>query len=131
MGFLGRRRPPPGGRSDPDGAWSTALVTGFSTGAALVFMPWESPMAMALSAAVAAGVLAFLGVRRGGRALRDALWGGKVGGTLGFVVATALLYLPAFSEEETRPVDAILGIVILGLYSLGALWAWRGAWSDS
>jgi uncharacterized membrane protein len=108
-------------------------VTGFSTGAALVLMPWESPRAMALSAAVAvaAGVLAFLGVRRGGPALRGALWGGKVGGTLGFVVATALLYLPAFSEEETRPVDAILGIVILGFYSLGALWAWRGAWSDS
>ena len=54
MGFpLGRRRPPPGARNDPDGAWSTALVTGFSTGAALVLMAWESPRAMALSAAVA------------------------------------------------------------------------------
>jgi hypothetical protein len=108
MGFLGRRRPPPGARRDPDGAWSTALVTGFSTGTALVFMPWESPRAMALAAAVAAGVLAFLGMRRGEPALRDALWGGKVGGTLGFVVANALLYLPAFSEEETRRARATL-----------------------
>jgi hypothetical protein len=86
---------------------------------------------MAPDAGVAAWVLAFVGVRRGGRALRDALWGGQVGGTVGLVVAAALLYLPAFSEEETRPVDAILGIVIFGLYGLGALWAWLGAWSDS
>jgi hypothetical protein len=106
-------------------------MTGVSTGAALGLMPWELSGAMALWAAIAAGVLAFLGVRRGGRALRDALWGGKVGGTLGLVVANALLYLPMFSDEETRPVDAILGIVILGLYTLGALWASRGAWSGS
>lgn len=131
MRFLGRLRPPPGARGDWDGAWSTASVTGLSTWAALAFMPWESPRVMAPDAGVAAWVLAFVGVRRGGRALRDALWGGQVGGTVGLVVAAALLYLPAFSEEETRPVDAILGIVIFGLYGLGALWAWLGAWSDS
>src|SRR5262245_4171510 len=131
MRFFGRHRPPPGARSYPDEAWSTAFMTGVSTGAALGLMPWELSWAMALWAAIAAGVLAFLGVRRGGRALRDALWGGKVGGTLGLVVANALLYLPMFSEDETRPVAAIRGIVILGSYSLGALWASRGAWSDS
>ncbi|MBI4617054.1 MAG: hypothetical protein HY720_25805 [Planctomycetes bacterium] len=110
---------------DRDGAWTTALVTAIIVDMALTVMPWESLEAMGFSFAMGmvAGALAFLGVRRGGRALRATLFGGAIGGVLGILASGALLYLPAFSEDETRPVDWILGAVILGFYLAGGIWA--------
>lgn len=110
---------------DPDRAWTTALMTAVVVDMALTVMPWESLEAMAFSFAMGlvAGALAFLGVRRGGPPLRAALFGGAIGGVLGILASGALLFLPAFSEDETRPVDWVLGAVVLGFYVVGALWA--------
>ena len=105
-------------------AMSHEMAAGALTWFGVAVMPWEGGPALLLSflsAAVASG-LAYLLLRWGNRQARGVVVGYSEGAAVGLFLATALLWFhPYWSVDQTRPQDAILGGLILGAGSVGAV----------
>ena len=86
-------------------------------------LPWEGGIARAGAAAagILVSVVAWQWERHAGKDGGGVLAFGITGGVVGMIAAGALLFvLPGvFSEHETRPIDAVLGGLILGGCALG------------